>query len=264
MNCWWFKKDGNNFGDIICPNILTEMTGEEIVFSNKENCLVTIGSVAFYNFNNKRQFWGSGAIDTKQHNRFVKQNVYHAVRGPLTRKRIIKAGGECPEVYGDPSMLLPIMFPKDKIRKTESREFTFLPHWQDLEIVKKYKSVKESDVKIVDIMSGVDSVLSEIVSSNVLLTSSLHGLIVGESYGVPTLFVEVGRNLYGGKFKFHDYFNSTQRGLYFLDNKDQDNLDLKKCLNMTERSILPRNEIVNFLKKFPYEIKNEKLKRLMK
>lgn len=259
IKAWWYKGDGNNFGDVICPTIIEGISSEKVSFSEEERVLVSIGSVAFYKFNKPMSFWGSGAIDLKQTTRFIKQNKYHAVRGPMTRDRIIKTGGDCPEIYGDPSMLLPILFPKNNIRNLSHSEISILPHWVDLDVVKGYDNSQDNSIKIIDIRSEAMKVLSEIASSNILLTSSLHGVIVGEAYDIPTLFVEFGTRLYGGKFKFYDYFSSTNRSLSFYDHKGKDKLELSNCLKMLNKVEKPKIDLKKFINSYPLQIKNKQI-----
>lgn len=53
------------------------------------------------------------------------------------------------------------------------------------------------------------SVIDEIVSSEIVYTSSLHGIILAESYGVPSVFFRsLSRKC---DFKYLDYYYSTGR-----------------------------------------------------
>ena len=80
--------------------------------------LNSIGSNVFSSFQNA-VIWGSGSgakdelCNHKEiilnHFPFRKLDV-RAVRGPLTRDLLIKYGHKCPEVYGDPAILMPLIY----------------------------------------------------------------------------------------------------------------------------------------------------------
>ena len=41
-----------------------------------------------------------------------------------------------------------------------------------------------------------------------ILSSSLHGLIISESYEIPNIWIKVSQNINGGYFKYNDYYES--------------------------------------------------------
>lgn len=54
-------------------------------------------------------------------------------------------------------------------------------------------------------------IIDRICEYGIILSSSLHGLIIAEAYHVPNVWIEFGKPLIGGHFKFHDFFLSVQR-----------------------------------------------------
>ena len=254
IKAWWYKGDGNNFGDAICPILLRTLTGQEIEFSRDEGTLVSIGSVAFHPYDNKMLFWGSGAIEKKSKLKHQYPHEVLAVRGPLTRKRFLRDGFECPEIYGDPGMLLPLLFPLNSFDQQHRVEVGVLPHWMDYDYVKEFKLVKDDKIELIDVRRDTMEVLKAITACDFLVTSSLHGLIAGEAYSIPTVFVEFGKRLWGRLFKFKDYFESTNRPLNYYKCYQERSFNLSKIESFHSKQLMPDLDLKQLLDAFPYPI----------
>ena len=126
----------------------------------------------------------------------------HAVRGPLSREALLKAGIECPEVYGDPALLLPRFFNPPV---SKCYEIGIVPHYIDKghPWVEQYKG--NPRVLIIDVESGIGSFVRAVKSCKVILSSSLHGLICADAYGIPNVWIKLSDIVLGGDFKFRDY-----------------------------------------------------------
>ena len=94
--------------------------------------------------------WGSGIIDGRSIGENPKK--IYAVRGPLTRNKLISKGIKVPEVYGDPALLFPKIYnPINVIEK--SHEFGIIPHYADFndpEILKLLQKLESAGVKIIN------------------------------------------------------------------------------------------------------------------
>lgn len=88
-------------------------------------------------------------------------------------------------------------------------------------------------------------VINEIVKSKLVISSSLHGIILAETYGIPAILLNSGGDL----FKYMDWYESTGRN----DVKVVDNIE--KALNM-EPMRLPKLEEMQekVLKAFPKDL----------
>jgi pyruvyltransferase len=121
----------------------------------------------------------------------------HALRGPLTRELVNKAGIEgTPEIFGDPALLLPLFFPGDDSFSAE-RTPLIIPHIDD----ELPKNLPEGS-RVVRPSQTLDSILGAIWTSSVVVTSSLHAKILSDAYGVPSVIYE-GKTT--DQFKFDDY-----------------------------------------------------------
>tara|TARA_B100000809_G_scaffold262621_1_gene314006 strand:+ start:990 stop:1829 length:840 start_codon:yes stop_codon:yes gene_type:complete len=254
IKAWWYKTGGNNFGDVICPILLRALTGQEIEFSRDEGTLVSIGSVAFHPYDNKMLFWGSGALKNKSKQKHQHAHRILAVRGPRTRECFLREGFDCPEVYGDPGIILPLLYPREAIANEQRIEIGILPHHVDYERVAKFKVVQDERIKVIDICGQTIEVLKAITACDLLITSSLHGLIVGEAYSIPTAFIEFGKKLYGRLFKFEDYFNSTNRELSYYRCHREWSFNINKIEKFIAKKRNPEFNRRKLLRAFPYPI----------
>ena len=80
-------------------------------------------------FNSHTIIWGAGTIagTAKLHYKPLK---VCAVRGKLTRKYLLEQGIDCPEIYGDPALLLPKIY-QPKVEK--QYKLGIIPHYVDQE-----------------------------------------------------------------------------------------------------------------------------------
>lgn len=220
LSAWIFpdekgRSPKNNFGDDINLPIIKSLTGRNCVlkhatlYVNVEN-LLCIGSI-IEGFTDKNSIiWGSGVM----HGRDIMQckpKTVLAVRGPLTRKDLLLRGIDCPEIYGDPALLLPLIY-RPSVKK--KYKYGIVPHYVDfdLEHVKRFR--KDNPEVLFIKMQGYDSwesVIDQICSCEAIASSSLHGLIVSDAYHIPNTRVRFSTLIEGGDFKYQDYFSSVNR-----------------------------------------------------
>lgn len=82
-------------------SLLTRLSGKKYVMG--------IGSLLTLVPLNNSIVWGSGIMSSTAPFRGRPKEV-RAVRGPLTRKRLLEEGIDCPKIYGDPALLLPLYY----------------------------------------------------------------------------------------------------------------------------------------------------------
>lgn len=208
---YWQQKQFVNFGDYISLMLVERITDQKVeVFyrlpNNKKQKLLAIGSILSFAVQND-VIWGSGAngkyLDLKHHS-FTQLDV-RAVRGPLTRKFLMDNFGiECPEIYGDPALLFPYFFPEFQRPEQPSRDYTVIPHYTELKFFPK-----DAEGRIVYPTDPWDEVIAKIVDSEYVISSSLHGIVIAEAYGIPARYLNVTDN--EPLFKYEDYYQGTGR-----------------------------------------------------
>ena len=204
---FWSSYEPRNFGDWIGPYLFRKMTGQEPIFCSKknqktENCVFSVGSIVRHIVHPDRvTVWGSGVIS--------RQDVFErplktlAVRGPETRDVMIDLGYECPEVFGDPAVLLPLFY--RPIPKKSAKRIGIIPHFIEFH---EYNKMEWKNATVIDVCRPVEEVIEDIASIEFTYSSSLHGLIVSHTYGVPSIWMESSKPLMGDGTKFHDYYAS--------------------------------------------------------
>jgi pyruvyltransferase len=249
-----------NWGDLVPYKIIKELfnsdLNEDEVFNvknpNKPYKIYTTGSVMLFTKPNSL-VWGTGCIDEGMIGQ-TPEKVY-AVRGPLTRQELLKKGIECPEVYGDPALLYPSIY-NPKIEK--KYKWGIIPHYIEFESARDrevLKNLENQGVKIIDICSGEQEFINELLEVENIISSSLHGLIIADAYGVPNAKVNISNKLIGGNFKFKDYYMSVNREIdYGLQlTKDTKLEDIEKLHFNTKIDI----DLDKLISSSPWEYKND-------
>lgn len=200
---WWQPGNGTtNFGDelsrVIVERVLQKNVAEAKIEAPK---LLAIGSVIHF-ADTGDCIWGSGIngkhLDPRDY-RFRKLDI-RSVRGPLTRSFLQSMGHMAPKLYGDPALLMSVLFPE--FQRSSKRDYIVIPHVSEEELYRDHeKAVLPSE--------SWENVVRKIVESDFVISGSLHGIIVAESFGIPA------RLLYNNSseplYKYIDYYMGTGR-----------------------------------------------------
>jgi pyruvyltransferase len=197
MKFWWYDNPAN-YGDILTPFILANLNLNYEFASREKAEAIMVGSIAKWARPGMHVF-GSGFI--RQADEVSKNANWHWVRGPLSRQKIIDAGGTCSEVYGDPAFILPEIFGGG----SQLHDVGIVPHHVDYEYAKQ----NHSDFHVINLLNpDVAETTCQITSCRAIISSSLHGLIVAHAYGIPAAWVQFSDKLHGDGLKFADHFAS--------------------------------------------------------
>jgi len=262
-----------NFGDELSPVLVhrildmscdCEVNIEWESLGSKSSKLLAVGSIfsAESGYHRGDAVWGSGMRSSKAKDEFQGlkcddiSNIF-TVRGPFSRSTLKSwcpsspGIAKIPEVYGDPGLLLPYLFPADFPRKSEANNRTtvtatmaapnrqlasqpsglydnviFIPHMNSvsvvadnqallerlkISVVQPYWSYKvpDNEATVGAMKHTLRDILNKIRAASFVLSSSLHGIIMADAFGVPARLVvaELHENL----FKYEDYYASTGR-----------------------------------------------------
>lgn len=182
---------------------------------------------------------GAGAVSADQRAKGVPQKIV-SVRGPLTRDILLSQGIDCPAVYGDPAMLLPLFYTPAQVVK--KHRIGLIPHYVDKDNAIVQRLARNSDVHCIDILLPRNRSLrlnierywrqwiDDLCSCECVVSSSLHGLIIAEAYGIPTLWAKFSDNINGNDFKYYDYYKSFNTPPQIIDFRYELNVNIEFIL----------------------------------
>lgn len=201
---WWKPYKGTNFGDELSVAIVERMIKKKVKRAGiSEHKLLAIGSIIQLS-QTADVIWGSGMNGNDLHRKsFPFQHLdVRAVRGPLTQKFLKKLGIKAPSIYGDPALLLPYLFPEFKVHRPAKFKYIVIPHISEMHLF-------EGKDNIVLPTAPWQEIVKKILQSKLVISSSLHGIIVAEAFGIPARFLRVTQN--EAEFKYLDYYLGTGR-----------------------------------------------------
>lgn len=202
-----------NFGDALSPVVVAALSRLPVApraFDSRFLRITAVGTIGQGQRNGVVHVWGTGfdARRTLSQNtgRFVAPPetgyVIHALRGPDSRRACLRAGLHAPAVYGDPGWVLPRIFPRGAAAPTT--ELGVIPHISELAEptpqavmrpgLLRFEGGAEDGVRIIPTyhepsLSGFRAKLAEILACRRVVSTSFHGLILADAYGIPCALV---------------------------------------------------------------------------
>ncbi len=201
---WW---DGHeNFGDALTPWLLPRYGVIPIHREPRDADFVGVGSILeFMPSTFEGIVWGSGLMHETP--RTFDGATVLAVRGQLTHE-LLGSPRRC--ALGDPGILVARHRRRPVIRwglgLVPHGHHRHDPHWRAL------AQAHPGRVHLINVNRPVARVVDEIGSCSAIITTSLHGLITADSFGIPAAWTEWEPVLPGGDFKFRDYESVVSPG----------------------------------------------------
>jgi pyruvyltransferase len=229
IRAYWWKKIVN-VGDALSPLLIEFLSGRRVRWScaRHEPVMTAIGSI-MHRVVPGWTVWGSGMISPDS--AIPQQANVLAVRGPLTRKRLA-AHGYPPDVpIGDPGLLAPLLFsPPARPRY----EWGIIPHFMDYALVwlklcrpaaRQLPGCDGRDgrgILLINPRLAPKDYFRQLTRCRRIATSSLHGLIFADAFGIPNVWfmpddnqlIRLGRRLttfVHDPFKYYDYLAGVGR-----------------------------------------------------
>ena len=249
----------NNWGDDINKYFFEYVTGRKVIpvdIDFPSGRYIMIGSILSSFHLNNAVIYGTGLMTATSPLRGVPKRII-SVRGPLTRQALLENGIDCPEHYGDPALLLSLFV---KPSQHKNNAVSIIPN---MVTFRRYSPVIEELVtkhgcRLINMTSyeNWNDIIDAITSSEFVISESLHGLIVAETYGIPSVWVEfINHDDYNNdwSFKFRDFYESIGKH-DMISIKLYDGYDFSELLKARYKWRPGKIDYEHLLDNFPFTI----------
>lgn len=183
-----------NFGDLLGPFVVRELVAQlGLGYAATPRRLLSVGSILHF-ARAGDVVWGSG-LNAKEPDLADGVDV-RAVRGPRTGERFPGV-----PVTGDPALLLGGLRPELVVPPEARSGIVIVPNLNEL------AGIRDRG-RVVNPRAPLEKVLRRIAASELVVGSSLHGLVVAEALGVPARAV---RSEAEPALKYEDHYLATGR-----------------------------------------------------
>lgn len=198
-----------NFGDALNPWLIGKLSGKAVAYVDQnEQSLKYVVCGSILNWCDERCIaWGPGVANDNDN---IRPGVdIRAVRGPLTKACAERSSLVCPDVFGDPALLIPEVYTPRSMSNVF--EVGVIPHYVDQEEVLRTLPV---GFKYINVFDHVEQVIDDVYSCKTIVSSSLHGLIVAHAFGKPAMWMKVTNKILGDGTKFRDHLLAVMANVY--------------------------------------------------
>jgi hypothetical protein len=167
----------------------------------------------------------------------------HLLRGKLTRSLCLT---KTEPLLGDPGILAYLFAPAIEPKY----ELGIIPHYVERDNNEQVIQWRNRGAHVIDIQSGIQTVINEACKCKRIVSSALHGLILSDSLGIPNHIVILhDYRVWLRGFKFNDYYSAYNEEAIPVYNIDAA-FDLCKTRDTTKVKTDVRRAFDNFVKDF--------------
>ena len=254
MNTYWcntYNGINTNFGDILTPYIFNKYNFNTIHSTDINNInLYGIGSLLDNIPDNyKGNIWSSGFL-MPRNNKKTLLKAPHAIRGKLSLSYLLYDNS--PVALGDGGLLIENVYRPSNILK--KYKLGIIPHYVDIEWanfdIKSFSIFKNPDVLFIDSNDDVETYINKLLSCENILSSSLHGLIASDAYGInnglfTTPISYQSLHINKSSFKFKDYYSVFNQEIpknIMIDT----NTTLEECISSCKSFNKPNIDVIKY------------------
>ncbi|MDX9706332.1 MAG: polysaccharide pyruvyl transferase family protein [Azospira sp.] len=217
IKLYWWRGEGaddparRNFGDWLSPLLVEMLARRPVVFAPVERAdMLAIGTILKKERKARRFFlprrlhiWGSGMGEPSE--RFSGRHYYHAVRGQLTRERIEPPPQNEPAL-GDPGLLVREYWGSRPL-PTKTCALGVIPHFIDRDDPAVSRLLSIPGARLINVFAPIDEILTDVRRCHHVVSSSMHGLIVSDAFGIPNRRLALSGRIKSSA-KFADYYSA--------------------------------------------------------
>jgi len=237
-----------NMGDMLNIPIMKEIFSYDVKYSTKSSVLLAIGSglgslvaeqnaKSFYKllykpFLPKVHIWGTGFMNYSNSRKFfvVRRMEVAALRGRLSKERVERALNRelsCP--LSDGGILASCLLKEEEEKRYK---IGVIPHFRERHNP-LFKKLADSykDSLLIDVTQDPHVVIRQIAQCESIISTSLHGLILSDSLGVPNVHAVYSGLVKGDGFKFDDYYSGYGMEHQYIRLRDNDTPQIYDIVN---------------------------------
>ena len=216
IKLYWCRGKGRddpgqqNFGDYLSPLLVEMLSGQSVVYAPVHKAdMMAVGSIMSrekkakrYLLPRKLHIWGAGTDAPGLE--FSARHYYHAVRGVMTREQIKGLKGL--PALGDPGLLASLWW-GSRPRPDKRYRIGLIAHYVDQTLDAVLQAADIPGVRLINVFWPVEKVLRNIQECDCIISSSMHGLIVADAFGVPNRRIVLSQGKISD-YKFADYYSA--------------------------------------------------------